>query len=163
MQERVTAAKLLQGHIADLLPSVLESIESVRDAENKEELQRKLTPWLAEEVASEIGQMIDSRDLLLEIVKEVLQHRAEMYAKAEADEESKDSDGNMWYIEEQLSIVMKFLVNIFMYWDWKKKPFSGGEWNKMQNYLILSRTRQAFIYYLFCKMKILGSHAIQEL
>lgn len=94
MQERVTAAKLLQGHIADLLPSVLESIESVRDAENKEELQRKLTPWLAEEVASEIGQMVDSRDLLLEIVKEVLQHRAELYAKFE-DEDKQDSDGNM--------------------------------------------------------------------
>lgn len=93
--ERVTAAKLLQGHIADLLPSVLESIESVRDAENKEELQRKLTPWLAEEVASEIGQMIDSRDLLLEIVKEVLMHRAELYAKFEEDELPSEGDGNM--------------------------------------------------------------------
>lgn len=95
MQERVTAAKLLQGHIADLLPSVLESIESVRDAENKEELQRKLTPWLAEEVASEIGQMVDSRELLLEIVKEVLQHRAELYATLEQDEQPSESDGNM--------------------------------------------------------------------
>lgn len=94
MLERVTAAKLLQGHIADLLPSVLESIESVRDAENKEELQRKLTPWLAEEVASEIGQMIDSRELLLEIVKEVLQHRAELYAKFEEDEDSPTEGGS---------------------------------------------------------------------
>lgn len=56
----------------------------MRDAENKEELQLKLTPWLAEEVASEIGQMVDSQDLLLEIVREVLQHRAEMYAKMDA-------------------------------------------------------------------------------
>lgn len=71
MNERITAAKLLQGHIADLLPNVLESIESVREAENKEELQQKLTPWLAEEVASEIGQMVDSQELLLEIVREV--------------------------------------------------------------------------------------------
>lgn len=94
MLERVTAAKLLQGHIADLLPSVLESIESVRDAENKEELQRKLTPWLAEEVASEIGQMIDSRDLLLEIVKEVLMHRAELYAKFEEDELPSEGQGD---------------------------------------------------------------------
>lgn len=115
MQERVTAAKLLQGHIADLLPSVLESIESVREAENKEELQRKLTPWLAEEVASEIGQMVDSRDLLLEIVKEVLQHRAELYAKYEEDEMQKENDGSMWYIEQELSMIMKFLINIFMY------------------------------------------------
>jgi hypothetical protein len=91
IDERITAAKLLQGHIADLLPSVLESIESVRDAENKEELQQKLTPWLAEEVASEIGQMVDSRELLLEIVKEVLQHRAEIYARA-ATEEGGDEE-----------------------------------------------------------------------
>ena len=94
MQERFTAAKLLQGHIADLLPSVLESIESVREAENKEEFQRKLTPWLAEEVASEIGQMVDSHDLLLEIVKEVLQHRAELYAKFD-DDDGKEGDDNM--------------------------------------------------------------------
>lgn len=91
MNERITAAKLLQGHIADLLPSVLESIESVRDAENKEDLQEKLTPWLAEEVAAEIGQMVDSQELLLEIVKEVLQHRAELYAKFD-HEERKEND-----------------------------------------------------------------------
>jgi len=97
IHERVTAAKLLQGHIADLLPSVLESIESVRDAENKEELQQKLTPWLAEEVASEIGQMVDSRELLLEIVKEVLQHRAELYARMELemdDEQQQPKEGD---------------------------------------------------------------------
>lgn len=64
---------------------MLESIESVRTAENKEDLQQKLTPWLAEEVASEIGQMVDSEELLLEIVKEVLLHRAELYAKMEED------------------------------------------------------------------------------
>ncbi|KAL7051213.1 hypothetical protein ACKWTF_004385 [Chironomus riparius] len=87
LNQRITAAKLLQGHIADLLPSVLESIESVRDAENKEDLQQKLTPWLAEEVASEIGQMVDSQELLLEIVKEVLQHRAEIYANFEQDDD----------------------------------------------------------------------------
>lgn len=92
MNERITAAKLLQGHIADLLPSVLESIESVRDAENKEDLRQKLTPWLAEEVASEIGQMVDSQELLLEIVREVLQHRAEIYAKIEEDERREDDD-----------------------------------------------------------------------
>lgn len=81
MQERITAAKLLQGHIAALLPSVLESIDSVREADNREDLESKLAPWLAQEVAEEIGQMIDSRELLLEIVKEVLQHRAELYSK----------------------------------------------------------------------------------
>lgn len=61
----------------------------MRNAENKEDLQQKLTPWLAEEVASEIGQMVDSEELLLEIVKEVLLHRAELYAKME--QESDDT------------------------------------------------------------------------
>lgn len=89
--ERVTAAKLIQGHIANLLPSVLESIESVRQAENREELTMKLTPWLAEEVATEIGQMVDSRELLLEIVKEVLQHRAEIYSKFDEDDSLTES------------------------------------------------------------------------
>lgn len=92
LAERITAAKLLQGHIADLLPSVLESIECVRTAENKEDLQRKLTPWLAEEVASEIGQMVDSQELLLEIVKEILMHRAEVYSKIEEDERKEEDD-----------------------------------------------------------------------
>lgn len=66
---------------------MLENIESVRDAENKEELQKKLAPWLAQEVAEEIGQMIDSKDLLLEIVKEVLAHRAEQYSKCDEPEQ----------------------------------------------------------------------------
>jgi radial spoke head protein 3 len=64
MQERITAAKLLQGHIADLLPAVLKSMDQVRYTENQEELEQKLAPWLAKEVANEIGQIIDSRDLL---------------------------------------------------------------------------------------------------
>lgn len=59
---------MLQGHIAELLPSVLDSIETLRAVDNRDELQKKLTPWLAEEVATEIGQMIDSRELLMEIV-----------------------------------------------------------------------------------------------
>lgn len=64
MEERVTAAKLLQGHIADLLPGVLEDIEPLKDAADREQLEEQLRPWLAQEVAEEIGQMIDSRDLL---------------------------------------------------------------------------------------------------
>ncbi|XP_055707521.1 radial spoke head protein 3 homolog B isoform X2 [Phlebotomus papatasi] len=76
---RVSAAKLLQEHIADLLPAILSSIQSVTEAENREELERQLRPWLAREVAEEIGHMIDSRELLGEIVKEILHERAELY------------------------------------------------------------------------------------
>lgn len=59
-----TAAQLLQDHIADLLPAVLEELEPLKDVDNRSELEEQLRPWLAQEVAEEIGQMIDSRDLL---------------------------------------------------------------------------------------------------
>lgn len=64
MQERVTAAKLLQGHIADLLPNVLKTIEQLKDADNRAKLEKQIGPWLAKEVAEEIGQMIDCKELL---------------------------------------------------------------------------------------------------
>uniref|UniRef100_A0A336LMR2 CSON012980 protein n=1 Tax=Culicoides sonorensis TaxID=179676 RepID=A0A336LMR2_CULSO len=79
MQQRVTAAKLIQGYISDLLPGVLEDIEPLRETADRQLLEEQLKPWLAQEVAEEIGQMIDSRDLLEEIVKQVLKHRAELY------------------------------------------------------------------------------------
>lgn len=87
MQERVTAAKLLQGHIAHLLPGVLASIDPYMDVENRENLECELGPWLANEVAEEVGQMIDSRELLEEIVREILQDRAARYSKM-AEKES---------------------------------------------------------------------------
>lgn len=101
MQERVTAAKLLQGHIADLLPNVLKTIEQLKDADNRAKLEKQIGPWLAKEVAEEIGQMIDCKELLeglllfsliflfwygecfysplAEIVREVLCERAKRY------------------------------------------------------------------------------------
>lgn len=80
MNERVTAAKLLQAHIADLLPGVLNSIEPYLEVENRELLERELGPWLANEVAEEVGQMIDSRDLLEELVRQILEERASRYS-----------------------------------------------------------------------------------
>lgn len=92
MQERVTAAKLLQGHIAELLPGVLKNIEQLTEAENREELERELGPWLAKEVAEEVGQMIDSRDLLEEIVREILRQRAEVYLAMMSSDSVDNSD-----------------------------------------------------------------------
>ncbi|XP_001653148.2 radial spoke head protein 3 homolog A isoform X2 [Aedes aegypti] len=72
MQERITASKLLQGRIDDLLPDVLEAVENIKDDKDREEFERQITPWLAKEVAQEIGQMIDSKELLDDIIREVL-------------------------------------------------------------------------------------------
>lgn len=79
MQERVTAAKLLQAHVADLVPGVLHSIDPYMEVENREQLERELGPWLANEVAEEVGQMIDSRALLEELVRQILVERGARY------------------------------------------------------------------------------------
>lgn len=92
MQERVTAAKLLQGHIEELLPGILEQMEPVRDEEDRQLQEESLKPWLVEQVSEEIGQMIDSRDLLEEIVKQVLQHRAELYMNLQTNREGVQTD-----------------------------------------------------------------------
>lgn len=78
-EKRQSAANILQGYVADLLPSILNSIKSIREAENNAELKKQLAPWLAQEISQEVGQIIDSRELLKELVKEILQERAELY------------------------------------------------------------------------------------
>lgn len=80
MQKGVTAAKLLQGHIASILPEVLDSLEPATDAAKKEELMKSVCPWLSAEVAEEVGQIVDSRDILTVIIQEIIKQRAETYA-----------------------------------------------------------------------------------
>lgn len=86
MQEKVTAAQLLERHVADRLPSVLQAIdpfeeERKEDQKKREEIERTLGPWLSKEVAEEVGRMIDSQDLLEELVREILEDRAAKYFK----------------------------------------------------------------------------------
>ncbi|XP_055535837.1 radial spoke head protein 3 homolog A isoform X2 [Wyeomyia smithii] len=72
MQERITASKLLQGRIDNLMPSVIDAVENIKDDRDREDFERQIAPWLAKEVAQEIGQMIDSKELLEDIIREVL-------------------------------------------------------------------------------------------
>lgn len=86
MQEKVTAAQLLQDHVANRLPSVLKVIdpfeeERKEDEKKRQEIERTLGPWLSKEVAEEVGRMIDSQDLLEELVREILEDRAAKYLK----------------------------------------------------------------------------------
>lgn len=90
----------MQGYIADLLPSILHSIKSIREAENHEELKRQLAPWLAKEVAEEVGQIIDSRELLKAICKEILQDKAELYVAMSGDN-SRVSTGKINLFEDE--------------------------------------------------------------
>ncbi|KAJ6642737.1 Radial spoke head protein 3 like, partial [Pseudolycoriella hygida] len=86
MQNNVTAAQLLQDHIAARLPSVLQAIDPFEenrkeDVKKREDIKKTLGPWLSKEVAEEVGRMIDSQDLLEELVREILEDRAAKYLK----------------------------------------------------------------------------------
>ncbi|XP_065359986.1 putative uncharacterized protein DDB_G0284695 [Calliphora vicina] len=85
MQRGVTAAKLLQGHIASILPEVLDSLEPATDAAKKEQLMKTICPWLSAEVAEEVGQIVDSREILTVIIQEIIKQRAETYAGYKED------------------------------------------------------------------------------
>lgn len=80
MQRGVTAAKLLQGHIASLLPEVLENLEPATDAVKKEQLTKSICPWLSAEVAEEVGHIVESREILGVIIQEIIKQRATVYA-----------------------------------------------------------------------------------
>ncbi|XP_020801674.1 radial spoke head protein 3 homolog B [Drosophila serrata] len=100
MQKSVTAAKLLQGHIASLVPEVLENIEPASDAVKKEQLMKSICPWLSAEVAEEVGHIVDSREILTAIIQEIIKQRAEVYA-GYRDGESEPSAGPGDICEEE--------------------------------------------------------------
>ncbi|KAH8266106.1 hypothetical protein KR038_003156 [Drosophila bunnanda] len=100
MQKSVTAAKLLQGHIASLVPEVLENIEPASDAVKKEQLMKSICPWLSAEVAEEVGHIVDSREILTAIIQEIIKQRAEIYA-GYRDGESEPSAGPADICEEE--------------------------------------------------------------
>ncbi|XP_047352168.1 uncharacterized protein LOC124950058 isoform X3 [Vespa velutina] len=82
-EDRVAVAVLLTGYIAELLPAVLEGLKMsgfLLD-EIKADVEEGFMPWLMKEVKKEMGNMIESRELLMEIIKEILENRAETYRK----------------------------------------------------------------------------------
>nr|XP_023023899.1 radial spoke head protein 3 homolog [Leptinotarsa decemlineata] len=81
MEERIAAAVLMQGYMANLLPSVLEGLETdgfLLDS-IKQDLDEGFMPWLLKEVSHELQDVVSSRDILTDIVKEILENRAEIY------------------------------------------------------------------------------------
>ncbi|XP_050098421.1 uncharacterized protein LOC126579138 [Anopheles aquasalis] len=91
MQERIKAAKLLQGRIDELVPEVIAAADKLESEKDREEFERQITPWLAREVAREIGQFIDSKELLEDIIGEILRHKKQLLTDADtADGEQYD-------------------------------------------------------------------------
>ncbi|KAK4879165.1 hypothetical protein RN001_007311 [Aquatica leii] len=81
MEERIAAAVLMQGYMADLLPSVLEGLEEEGFLTDniKKDIDDSFMPWLMKEVTTELQEMVNSRDVLIDIVREILENRAELY------------------------------------------------------------------------------------
>uniref|UniRef100_A0A1A9VMT8 Radial spoke head protein 3 n=1 Tax=Glossina austeni TaxID=7395 RepID=A0A1A9VMT8_GLOAU len=80
IQKEVIAAKILQGHIASILPEILDNLEPVTDAAKRQKLIDSLCPWLATGVAEEVGQIVDCREVLKNLIKEIIKQKAEIYA-----------------------------------------------------------------------------------
>nr|XP_040226081.2 bromodomain-containing protein DDB_G0280777 isoform X2 [Anopheles coluzzii] len=78
MQERITAAKLLQGRLDEIVPEVLAAVDRIETEKDRAEFERQITPWLAKEVAHEIGQWIDANALLEDIIREILLHKKKL-------------------------------------------------------------------------------------
>lgn len=66
MEERIAASVLMQGYMADLLPSVLEGLESEGFLIDsiKEDIDESFMPWLMREVTHEVTEIVSSRDVL---------------------------------------------------------------------------------------------------
>nr|XP_022902699.1 radial spoke head protein 3 homolog B [Onthophagus taurus]XP_022902700.1 radial spoke head protein 3 homolog B [Onthophagus taurus] len=81
MEERIAASVLLQGYMADLLPNVLEGLEEDGFLTDniKQDLDETFMPWLMKEVSEELHEIVSSRDFLSDIVREILEARAEIY------------------------------------------------------------------------------------
>ncbi|KAI5638648.1 radial spoke protein 3 domain-containing protein [Phthorimaea operculella] len=80
-RERAAAAVLVQGYMAELLPSVLAGLRD--QGYLMETIERgvddEFMPWLVNEVSQEIESIITSRDVITEIVRDVVEARAELY------------------------------------------------------------------------------------
>lgn len=83
IDEEVNAAKLLNQYVRTLLPDLLSSLNNEIRQKNIQQIDEKFKPWLANEIASEVGQMIDSRESLEKLVRNIVESRAEDYLQQE--------------------------------------------------------------------------------
>ncbi|XP_066596763.1 radial spoke head protein 3 homolog A [Prorops nasuta] len=102
-EERMAAASLLTGYIAELLPSVIEGLQmsGLLLDEIKDDVEGGFMPWLMQEVKKEMGSISENKKLLTEIMREILENRAETYrrlgeeydASRELNEQDLDEEG----------------------------------------------------------------------
>ncbi|XP_060801226.1 radial spoke head protein 3 homolog [Amyelois transitella] len=83
-RERAAAAVLVQGYVAELLPAVLAGLRDQGYLLERVErgVDDEFMPWLVKEVSQEVESLITSRDVLTEIVRDVVEARSELYRAA---------------------------------------------------------------------------------
>lgn len=87
LRDHMTAAKLLEGYVAQLLPEILGAVQTEIADKSSNELENIFLPWLAKEVAKEVGRMVDARDILEDIVTDIMREQADEYSRYKADAE----------------------------------------------------------------------------
>lgn len=81
--ENINAAKLLHNYVSTRLPDVLSAVDADINNIHLLEVDANFQPWLAQEIATEVGQMIDSPEELSKLVKTIVEQRAEHYLNQE--------------------------------------------------------------------------------
>ncbi|XP_056644035.1 radial spoke head protein 3 homolog B [Diorhabda sublineata] len=114
MEEKIAAAVLMQGYLANLLPSVLEGLESDGFLLDniKQDLEDSFMPWLLKEVTGEMQDMVSSRDILADIVREILENRADLYVALDKEIVEVAEEGTDNIQDEQLQDHMKLQEEI---------------------------------------------------
>lgn len=84
--DEINAAKLLHSYVSTKLPEVLDSVDAEINDKHISSIGDKIQPWLANEISNEVGQLIDSPDSLGNLVKHIIENRAEIYFKQEINE-----------------------------------------------------------------------------
>ncbi|CAG9768688.1 unnamed protein product [Ceutorhynchus assimilis] len=104
MEERIAGAVLMQGYMADLLPSVIEGLEEEGFMMDniKEDIDESFMPWLIKEVTHEIQDMVSSRDILTDLVKEILENRAEIYKALNKEPSAEDTEEEGPSVEDMI-------------------------------------------------------------
>ncbi|CAB3380566.1 Hypothetical predicted protein [Cloeon dipterum] len=110
-EERAAALALSQAMLEELLPSVLEGLAKAGQipapVQKEVETGTGVMPWLIEEVAQEMKTMITSRHVISDIVREVLETRAELRQACGDDELEKCSfhptDSSEYNFSDQIS------------------------------------------------------------
>ncbi|KAG7299295.1 hypothetical protein JYU34_016215 [Plutella xylostella] len=90
---RAAALQLMQGSVAELLPAALAGLRDqgfLVDAAHRG-VEEEFLPWLAGEVAREIQSIITSRDVVTEMVREVISARGAEYAACGAQDAGRAS------------------------------------------------------------------------